>query len=282
MNKREKNKEKLKKKLDSKKGKKSHSSLVDKYMSDFGRKLLMTLIGILVAYAIVYLGTLVRNNVKEYNYIGQQDQATRTISIQGTGKVEATPNVATTNIGMAATATTSQAAIDEVNTVMNDLISRLKDAGVESKDIQTQDYSVREDYDYTEEGRELLGYRATQSVRVKIRDLNNSNKILSLASEAGANNVGGLQFDIEDPEDLKQQAREKAIKNAKQKAKKLSDSLGVRVVDVISYNESFPSGPVHYTEKATMGRGGDAAVEPTIEPGSQEVQVNVNITYQIR
>lgn len=261
----------------------NNSELIDEYMSDFGRKLLMTLIGILVAYLIVYVGTMVRNNVKEYRYIGQEKQQIRTIAVQGVGEVEANPDVAETNIGMTATASTTKAAQEEVNKTMSDLIAGMKELGVKADDIQTQEYNVREEYEYSDGEREKVGYRVTQGVKVKIRDLSKASEILSLATEVGANQVGGLQFDIEEPEELKQKARKEAIKNAQEKAKKLSQSLDVDVVKVISYNESFPSGPITYMEKtAPMGRGGDSVSEPSIEPGSQEVKVNVNITYEIR
>jgi uncharacterized protein YggE len=258
------------------------SAITSKEMDDFGRKLLMVLVGILVAYAIIYIGTLVRNNVKEHKFIGQEPKTERTLSVSATGEVEAKPDVAETTIGVTFSSSTVKKAQDKNTKIINNLISKLKELGIEEKDIQTANYNVYPNYNYTsDEGRALEGYKVSQSVEVKIRDLSKASKVLGLAGEVGANDVGGLQFDIEKPEELESQARQESISKAKEKAQRLADNLGVEIVGVVSYSEN-KQGEMRPIYKESLGHGGSAdSPKPQIESGSQDVKITSNVEFEI-
>ncbi|NLZ96969.1 MAG: SIMPL domain-containing protein [Candidatus Magasanikbacteria bacterium] len=255
--------------------------------NEFGKKIMFTLLGIMVVYIIVLLGTMIRNNMQEYIYIGQADKMERTIYIDATAKVVAKPDIAVTTMGMVNEGKTVQEAQTANNGVMSKLTEKLKEMGVEDKDIQTTNYNIYPLYNYTENGRVLRGYEVRQDVTVKIRDLEKANEVLSLAGELGANNISGLQFIIDDPEVYKNEAREEALKKLAEKAQTLSKLLGVRFGKVVSYNEYSGDNTPYYNvmkSSAMYDLAGGVVNESisSVESGSTEVNMTVSITLQIR
>lgn len=247
-------------------------------------KILVTLWAIFLVYLIFFVGTLIRNNLQEYDYIGQADKVERTIRIEAEGKVTASPDVAETTIGMSAGGETVAVAQEKNTSVMNKLIARLKELGVSDKDIQTANYNIYPKYNYPEDkDRELDGYEVSQNVTVKIRNLEKANEIIALAGEVGANSVSGLSFTLDDRENYKSEAREKALEKIAEKANALSRTLGVKFVGIVTYDEfeSMGKGPYPYYEARAMdsGLGGGA---PDIESGSTDVILNVNVVFEIR
>lgn len=253
--------------------------------SHYGRKIMLTLFGILLAYLIFLVGTLIRNNIKTYAYIGRADRLERTITIDGQGKVTAAPDIAVTTMGMIAEAKTVQEAQLKNTTVMNSLVEKLKALGIKSEDIKTTNYNIFPQYNYTDQkGRELTGYEVQQQVTIKIRDLSKANQVLAFAGEVGANSVSGLEFTIDDRDVYKTQARDIAMKKVQEKAESLAKSLGVRLIDVVAYNEyeEGTSSPYMYAKANVMEGFGGAAPAPTIESGSMDVMMNVQVTFEIR
>ncbi|HOX60662.1 MAG TPA: SIMPL domain-containing protein [Candidatus Magasanikbacteria bacterium] len=250
----------------------------------YGRTILLVLLGILMVYLIIFVGSLIRNNLQKFYFIGRADRAERTITVQGMGKVTAKPDVAVTTMGMVASAKTVAEAQAKNTETMNKLILRLKELGVDSKDIQTTNYNIYPQYDYTpERGQTLRGYEVSQSVTVKVRDLDKANDVLGLAGEVGANNVSGLQFIIDDADKFKEEARGLALEKVWSKADALTKELGVSVVGVVSYDEydGGTSYPMYAKSDMAVGMGGGMAA-PTIESGSTDVVVNANVTFEIR
>ena len=104
----------------------------------------------------------------------------------------------------------------------------MKDSGVEEKDIQTTQYSITPEYNWTERGgRIFVGYVITQQITVKIRDFDNIGSILDKATADGANSVGDLQFTIDDVEAVIAEAREKRKMTQKQLAERIGTSQSV-------------------------------------------------------
>ncbi len=249
----------------------------------YGKKILYTLIGILLVYGIVFLGTVIRNNMQKFYFIGRAEMSEHTITIDAQGKVSVRPDIAVTTMGMISEATTVADAQKKNTDVMNNLITKLKQLGIESKDIQTTNYNVYPQYSYRDNDQVLKGYQVSQNVTVKIRNLDNANKVLALAGEVGANNVSGLSFTVDDPEQFKNEARKQALEKVQEKAFALSKSLGVKVVGVVNYAESEGGygygGPLKALDSGLGGMGGAA---PVVESGSTEVVLNVSVTYEIQ
>jgi hypothetical protein len=125
-----------------------------------------------------------------------------------------------------------------------------------------------------------VGYEVTQSLEVKIRNMEKIGNIIEGATAAGANEVGDLQFTIDKQDELKSQARKEAIEKAKAKAKEIADQLGVKLVKITNFseNEVLPVPRPYFMEKvATEEKAGT----PQIQTGENKIEVQVSITYEI-
>lgn len=207
-----------------------------------------------------------------------------TLTVSGEGKVLAVPDVAITELSINVEAATATIAQTQANAKSNAVVDFLKNKGIDEKDIKTSGYNIYPQYDYVN-GRSILrGYQVTQSFTVKIRDIENANEALDGVIDAGVNQVGGINFQIDDPEKLKDEARQKAIADAKQKAAVLEDQLGVDLGHIVSFSESqdgyFPQ-PYYFKDMVGIGGGGPESA-PALPVGENEIIVNVSVTYQIR
>jgi uncharacterized protein YggE len=171
---------------------------------------------------------------------------------------------------------------------MNNIIKAVKDQfKIDDKDIKTTNYSINPKYDWSNGKQRIIGYMINQNISLKVRNFDQVGNILSKASELGANSVNGPTFTIDDPEVYKAQAREKAIAQAKEKAKVLSNQVGINLGKIINFSEGYGGIPnVAYDSYMSAGLGGameqKALPSPDIQAGSDEVQVNVSISYEIK
>jgi hypothetical protein len=246
----------------------------------------IVLMAVLVVCVSVYVIVLTRNSLKQYQYIGRSDQQTYTISITGEGKVTATPDIARVTLGVQTEKAKVIDAQKDADAKMAKLNGEIKQLGVDEKDIQTSAYTIYPQYDYRDGTQVLRGYQVNESVVVKLRgeNLDKLGTLIEAAGRVGANQVGDLNFTIDDPEVLSQQARVKALENALSKANELAKVAGVKLGKLVSFNEwtASPAVPMYreFSAVASDGFGGGSA--PTIQPGSQEVVVNVNVTYEVQ
>lgn len=252
--------------------------------SHFGKKLIKTLVGILLVYVIVYVGVLIRNNAKQFFYIGQADKPEHTIVVNGYGKVSGNNDIAMTTIGYSNTDKDVAKAQADNKKVMDQIVGELKTLGVLEKDLQSN-YTIYPNYNYTQQkGQELLGYQVSNQLTIKIRDLSKIPQILGLAGKYGATEISGLSFTIDDPENLKVDARAKALADAKSKAAYLAQKLGVDLGSVVSYNEYEGAGDQTYQPmmaKSLGVGGGPESLQPAVESGSKDVTMNVSVVYEI-
>jgi len=214
-----------------------------------------------------------------------------TITVSDTGEVYAKPDLALTTFSVITEAKTVAEAMSENTKKMNAVIDFVKGQGVEDKDVKTTSFNIYPRYEYQKVETEiypyppgkrvLVGYEVTQSLEVKIRDMTKIGDIIQGATDAGANQVGDLQFTIDKQDELKKEARTQAIEKAKTKAKELTDQLGVKLVRIINFSESSVIPYYYGLEKAAApsGVGGGA---PQIETGENKIEVTVTITYEIR
>ena len=247
----------------------------------FGKKIILTLIGVLIVYTTFYLGTLIQNNLKKHKFIGRAEKTERSITVTGYGKVTGSNDIAVTTLGYTNTAKEVSEAQAANKKVVDAIIAELKKMKIDEKDMKSN-YSIYPEYNYTsKEGRQFAGYKVSNQVTIKIRDLNRVQNVLALAGKYGANQVSGLSFTIDDTQNLKAQARAKALVDAKEKAKYLSKSLGVKILSVTSYNEYEGGDSIspYRSDYAMEGLGGGSA--PQIVTGGKDVEMNVNITYEV-
>lgn len=207
-------------------------------------------------------------------------EAQNAISVSGEGKVSAEPDMAEIIIGVESRAPTAKEAASQNSEDMNEVMAVLEGMGIAEEDIQTVDYSIRVEMDYRgDEGPKVVGYVVDNAVRVKVRDLDLVGDLLDQATEAGANNIYGITFTVEDPRPFQEQAREMAVAEARRKAGQLAEAADVRLGDLVSLSEYLVGGPV-YVERAAAaeGMGGGA---PPISPGQLEITAQVQMSYEI-
>lgn len=246
---------------------------------EFGKKIIVTLVGILLVYVIFYLGTLINNNIKKYSYIGKADRTTQTITVSGYGKVVGSNDIAITTIGYSNTDKDVSKAQAANKKVMDAVLADLKILGIDEKDLKSN-YTIYPEYTYnSSNAREFSGYKVSNQVTVKVRNLSNIQNVLALAGKYGANQISSLNFTIDDDENLKSQARTKALADAKKKAAVIASSLGVRLVGVNNYSEYEAKAYADYSYGEGVGGGGSA---PQVSAGSNTVEMNVSVTYEVK
>lgn len=246
-------------------------------------KIATAFIGVFLTLGTIYLAMLSWNAVKEHDYIGVSPKQAHSISIVGQGKITAVPDVANVQLGYSVEKATVAEAQKDNTGKMNAMIDKLKkDFKIDAKDIQTANYYISPQYDYNNGRQTLRSYLVSQNLNVKARQMDKVSAIIEAAGSIGLNQVGNLTFAIDNPEKLKQEAREKALAQAKDKAEALSKIVGVKLGRIISFSESSndnPPLPIYAFDKAAAGMGGGAA--PTVEAGSNEIVITATVEYEI-
>lgn len=239
-----------------------------------------------IVFAILLIGVLGFWATKVFiDFQGLPDNYPREITISGEGRVFAVPDIALIQFGVVSEGTKIGDIVKENTEKMNSILKEIKDLGIEEKDIKTTTYSLSPRYEWTEDGKRVFkGYTLTQEIRVKIRNFEKIGEALEKATEKGANLVGDLQFSIDDPEKVRQEARKEAIEKAKIKAVQLSQDSGLKLVKLVNiYEDYYPRtlSDTYYKSLEGMG-GGEIAAPPEIQPGEQEVTVTIYLTYRVR
>lgn len=221
-------------------------------------------------------------------YVETRNQNVVTISVQGEGKVTAAPDIASLSFGVqTGRQPTADGAMKMLTEDMTKIIDAVKKAGVEEKDITTQYLNLNPAYDWQDGKQVSRGFEATESLTVKVRDLDKISDVLDAAVKAGANQAGSVSFTIDDPKVLQAQARAKAITDAQAQAEVLAKNLGVTLGALQGFSENgngMP--PIMYMDRAMsakgIGGGGPEMVAPPIPAGDQDVIINVNMVYRVR
>lgn len=210
----------------------------------------------------------------------------RTITVSAEGKANVAPNIATIMFGVVSEGKDPKVLQEENVKKVNDAIAFVKAQGIDAKDIQTQQFSLNPRYRWIpDDGRQLFdGYTLRQSVVVKVRDFEKVNAILAGLAGFGINEISGPNFQVEDPDQYLNEAREEAFRKARAKVDAMARQNGVRVRRVVTFSEGSGGYPIYYDRAVAMeaGKGGDMPPMPTIEPGQEEVTVQVSVTYEIR
>ena len=215
----------------------------------------------------------------------QEVQANREITVQGTGEVTAKPDVATVNLAVqTATLPSAAAASNDLAATFQKVLAAVKAAGVDDKDVQTNNLAVNPLYDYSNGKQTQTGFQASESITVKVRKLDTVSDVVGKATAQGVNQVGGINFTIDKPDDLQFQAQSKAIADAKTKADKLAQALGVRLGPVKTFlvADGSQPGPILYAAQDKAIGGGAPVNGPPVAPGENTVSATVSVTYELR
>ena len=223
-----------------------------------------------------------RNLNKQNYYIGKSTDIQRTISISGEGKVTVIPDIANITLGLSVEKSKVSDAQAQNSKTMNSLIDKLKALGIEKADITTTSYSIYPNYDYPNNKQTLRSYTVYQEVQVKLRQTDKVDEVIKIAGELNLNQIGGLSFSVDQPEKYKEEARIKALENAKQKADDLAKVMSVKLGKVVSFSEgdSYVPQP-YYSSFKGAEMGGGSAPAPAIEAGSQDIVITATVVYEL-
>jgi uncharacterized protein YggE len=206
------------------------------------------------------------------------------LDVVASGEVTRVPDLAIISAGVQTLRPTATAAIEENAARMERVRAALKRAGIEDRDIQTSSINLNPEYQYDQNRPpRLTGYRATNTVNVKFRDLKRTGAILDALVAEGANQINGPNLTIDKPETALDEARTRAIANGRARADLYARALGMRVARLLSVSESGashvppPMPMVMMQEARAMG---DASSK--IDPGTQQLQVSVSMSFELQ
>mgnify|MGYP005852810969 CR=1 FL=1 len=209
----------------------------------------------------------------------------RSVTVLGRATVTGKPDLAMVSVGVETLAPNVGEASAQNNTKMAAVMAKLKELGIAEKDIQTSNFSINSERNMgmgTVEG--AVQYRVSNMVQIKIRDLDKVGPILDAAVAAGANQVWGVNFTIEDQAALEVQAREKAVADAKSRAEALVKLAKVELGQVLAVSEGGAVTPYFYGGRGAGGAGAamDAAMVASVSPGEVQIVYQVQATYAIK
>lgn len=244
----------------------------------FHKKIFIWTLSALSIMLSVLVLTKIISEVKSFSVKGTQVPS---ITVSGEGKIFVKPDIGQVSVSVVREGNTVAVAQFAATEDLNKVMAALEGAGVDKKDIKTTGYAINPLYDYKDGERIFRGYEVRQSLEVKIRDLGKAGEILAAAAAAGVNQVGQLSFTVEDPDQIKAEARKLAIDDAKSKAKILAKDLGERLGDILSFNESYGGIQPIYRE-AVLAPTPKGAMTPEVPVGENEIVVNVSVVYELR
>lgn len=265
---------------------------MDTFINSLEKHKIAKYLSIFVIIISVFFAIKVLTALKEYKYVGKGVYPSSVISVNGKGEILAKPDIASINYSVIENAKTAKEAQDKATEKSNKTLEALKSMGIEDKDIKTVGYNIYPKYEnsftactqyYCPPSKsEIVGYEVSQSFEVKIRKIEKSGDVLAKIGQMNVSNISGISFVIDDIEKIKAQAKEEAIKDAKNKASKLSKDLGVKIKKITSYYDNSDN-----MYGYASGMGGDmmsakaTTISPEIPTGENKITSNVTITYEI-
>lgn len=207
------------------------------------------------------------------------------ISVTGEGEATLSPDMALITLAVVEEAETAREAMDDNNAAMAAIIAKLKEEGIEARDLQTSGLSINPQYVYPnnrndEEKPRITGYQVTNQLSVRIRDLSKVGQILDQSVTLGVNQGGQISFTNEDPSEALSEARKRAVEEAMAKAKTLADAAGVTLGNVIEISERM-SRPQPMPMAGKMMRAEMAADSVPVEAGENSYSVQVEVTFSL-
>jgi len=219
-------------------------------------------------------------------HLGNGFYPARTITVSADGKTTVSPDIAQASFSVVSQGKNPDTLSTSNNDKMSAVVQFIKSQKVDEKDIKTTDYNLSPNYQWDKNTQRnyIVGYTLTQTVTVKIRDLGNVASVIGGLTPLGVNQIGDINFTIDDPEKFLSVARADAFNKAEAKAREMALGAGVSLGRVVSVGEygNVP-GPRPYLTMAdkTIGMGAAQSV-PMIQPGTQDVTDSVTITYELR
>lgn len=233
-----------------------------------------------IARAVVVASTALTLGTGTVACSDYESENPREVTVVGTGQVQGAPDILNADVGVEVVAPDVSGAVSEANAHVQAIIDAVTAAGVAREDVRTTEVTLQPEYAMPGVGggsRTVSGYRATNTVRITIRELGNASQILDDAVRAGgdAARLGNVAFSIEDDTQLLTDARERAFNDAKARAEQYADLADVSLGPVITINETASGSPA----PSPRASAADQLSAIPLEPGTQTVTFNVTVTW---
>ncbi|MWD27415.1 DUF541 domain-containing protein [Aquicoccus sp. SCR17] len=209
-------------------------------------------------------------------------QAMRHITVTGHGEVETVPDMGVLQLGVTEQSAEPQAAMDAASDVAARILERLTGEGIAERDVQTSQISLNPVWsdrpnEYGE--RAITGYEATQTVTVRVRELDRLGEVMSAVVADGANRLNGLQLTLQDPDPVTDEARRRAVEDARARAELYAEAAGVKLGEIRAISEPGNGGgyPRPMME-AAFARAGDSA---PVAPGEITISADIDMVFGI-
>ena len=203
------------------------------------------------------------------------------LSVSASGEASRAPDVATASAGVVTQAADANAAMRANAAQMTKVIAAIRAAGVAERDIQTTGINIHPTYRHIEnEEPRISGYSASNSVNLKVRDIARLGEVLDALVASGANNVNGPSFGIDQPDAVYDEARRKALEQARARADMYAEALGLRVRRIVSISEGgrmSPPQPMYAMRAMAM----DASESTPVAPGENTLTANLEIVFEL-
>ncbi len=214
----------------------------------------------------------------------EANEVLKTIAVSGEGRATAIPDQAILKLGVESRGANAAEALALNAQTMDAVLNALKGAEIAEADMATSNFSVWEERAYNPETKapaEQGTYRATNALKVTVKNLSSIGKLIDLAAKAGANQFQGISFQLKDDEASKKQARVLAMKDARARAEEFAAAEGLKLGEVLSIQEGGSSAVAPQFESAKMRTVALAAAPTQVAPGEMEIAVSVNVVYTL-
>jgi uncharacterized protein len=231
-------------------------------------------------YLLAVLVLMACSPLQTSSALAHDEAQKRTISLVGTGAIKTTPDKVDISTGVTSEAISAREALDKNTGAMTKVVEALKGEGIDPKDIQTTNFSVGPIYEQKADGRApvVVGYRVSNQVRITLHDTGKLGVILDKVVTLGANQIDSIEFGVEEPEALKDEARKLALKNVTDNAKLYAEAAGVGLGPVLSISEEESSYQPRFVPAATRM---EMSKDVPIEAGTASVEVRVRVAWEI-
>ena len=208
----------------------------------------------------------------------------RLLTVTGKGKVEAQPDIATIQLSVYVQAATAEEAQNQNNVKMDAVLTAIKALGVAERDIQTQEITVYPIMDNTKNTQEITGYSATNGITIKLRDVKKSGELVSAATQAGANEITSINFEVLDETAAYRQALSAAVEDANAKAAIMAKAAGADIDGPMTVQEGTSytadmSGNMRY---AAAGMSADSGTTTPVQAGQLTVSAEVTVQFKLK
>ena len=204
------------------------------------------------------------------------------LSVSAEASAKRVPDVATISTGVVTQAADANAAMRANAVQMDKVMAAIRAAGIGERDVQTSGINLNPQYKYVENAPpSIVGYQASNTVNVKVRDLSKLGKVLDAFVEQGANQVNGPSFEVDKPDEAYDEARVAALKKAQARAQTYADALGLKVRRIVSISEGGASFPRPMPMVRAMASDAMMAKETSVAPGETTLSVGIEVVFEL-